>query len=446
MQRAWLLPLLFAALVAQRAHADEVGEAERPVVVVTPGSAQTFRAAIQTFADRSAVPDPARTQRIREDLGSALEFSSVFEPISEEAFLGAATTVSLDGDDDFACADWTQIGADAIVQGELSTDGELRVEFRVWDAARCESLLRKRFTQPLTADVGFLARRIADEVVAAFIGIQGVASTELAFVSNRSGNPEIYVMGADGSNQRAATANRSINNFPAWSPDGDSIVYTSYRFEDRPMLFVSTRGRGRPGRLLSRLNGSHSEFRGVFSPKGDRLAVVLSKPESSTDLFTVRPDGRGLHQLTGGGSIDVGPAWSPDGSQIAFVSDRAGSPQIYVMDANGKNQRRLTYQGSYNTHPAWSPDGRWIAYESRVEGQFDLWLIDPEGNVNLPLVTHPRSDESPAWSPNGRKLAFASRRRGRADIYVIDVSGENLRRLTRGTGDNTSPAWGPLTR
>ncbi|MDJ0849796.1 MAG: hypothetical protein QNK04_15610 [Myxococcota bacterium] len=443
MSRATLIALV---LVLVGPVAPEARGEEKPVVVVTPGSARTFRAALQTFVDRSTVPDPARVKRIREDLGSALEFSSVFEVLSEEAFLGAVTTVSLDGDSDFVCADWTQIGADTVVQGEVSADGELRVEFRVWDAVRCKSLVRKRYTQPLTADVGVLARRIADEVVSAFIGIRGVSSTELAFVSNRSGNPEIYVMGADGSNQRAATANRSINNFPAWSPDGDSIVYTSYRVEDRPMLFVSTRGRGHPGRLLHRLNGSHSEFRGVFSPKGDRLAVVLSKPDSSTDVFTVKPDGKGLRQLTGGRAIDVGPAWSPDGRQIAFVSDRAGSPQIYVMDANGKNQRRLTFQGSYNTHPAWSPDGQWIAYESRVGGQFDLWLIDPEGTVNLPLVTHPRSDESPAWAPNSRKLAFASRRRGRADIYVIDVSGENLRRLTQGAGDNTSPAWGPFAR
>ncbi len=443
MQR--VVQLAMALLVAAAASPEARGE-DRPVVVVTPGSARTFKAALQTFADRSSAPDDSRAQRIREDLASALEFSSVFAILSEEAFLGPATTVALEGDDDFSCADWTQIGADTVVQGELSADGELRVEFRVWDAVRCQSLVRKRYTQPLTADIGVVARRIADEVVAAFIGIQGVSSTELAFVSNRSGNPEIYVMGADGSNQRPATANRSINNFPAWSPDGDSIVYTSYRIEDRPLLFVSTRGRGRPGRLLHRLNGSHSEFRGVFSPKGDRLAVVLSKPDSSTDVFTVRPDGKGLFQLTAGRSIDVGPAWSPDGKQIAFVSDRAGSPQIYVMDANGKNQRRLTYQGSYNTHPSWSPDGRWIAYESRVGGQFDLWLIDPEGAVNLPLVTHPRSDESPAWAPNSRKLAFTSRRRGRADIYVIDVSGENLRRLTQGAGDNTSPAWGPLAR
>ena len=60
-------------------------------------------------------------------------------------------------------------------------------------------------------------------------------------------------MNADGSNARAATANRSINTFPNWSPSGESILYTSYRYANRPLLFVSTRGRGKPGRVLSRL-------------------------------------------------------------------------------------------------------------------------------------------------------------------------------------------------
>jgi TolB protein len=344
------------------------------------------------------------------------------------------------------CSDWTQIGADALVEGELSADTELSVEFRVWDTARCARLARKRYRQPVGDDPNQVARRIADDVVAAFIGIRGVAGTELAFVSNRSGNPEIYVMGADGSNQRAATANRSINNFPSWSPDGDSIVYTSYRFQNRPLLYVSTRGRGRAGRLLGRLDGLRSEYRGVFAPHGDKLAVVMSDPGEATDIYAVRPDGSGLRRLTRDRAIEVSPSWSPDGERVAFVSDRSGSPQVFVMDADGSNARRLTYQGSYNTHPEWSPDGQWIAYESRVGGQFDIWLIDPDGAVSVPLITHPRSDESPSWAPNSRKLAFSSRRRGRADIYVVDVNGENLRRLTRDAGENTSPSWGPFPR
>ncbi len=426
-----------------------VGEAlaqQRPAVVVTPGRARTYRAAVQIFADRSEIPEPNRAPLFHANLQSALEFSGVFALVSHKAFLGPVTSASLDHGPPIVCSDWSQIGADAFVEGELIVGRELSIEFRVWDTARCVRLARKRYKQPLTADKGFLARRVADDIVASFIGMRGVASTEISYVSTRDGNTEIYVMAADGSRQRRATNNGSINNFPDWAPNGEGILYTSYRQQNRPFLFLSSRGRNRPGRLLKRLGGKRAEYRGVFSPSGNRIALVMSELGQGPEIYTVRPDGRSLKRLTRSRAIEIAPAWSPDEKRIAFVSDRSGSPQVYVMDVDGSNQKRLTFQGSYNTHPAWSPDGRWVAYETRIGGQFDIWLIDPDGQVNFPLIDHPRSDESPTWAPNSRKLAFSSGRRGRADIYVVDVNGENVRRLTRGSGENTSPSWGPFPR
>jgi TolB protein len=443
--RAALAALAGAACWAALAPAPAPAEG-RPAVIVTPGKLQTFKVAVQRFADASVVANPQRAPAFREALSHALEYSSVFEVIDPKAFLGPDETVNFRSGARLACSDWTVIGADAFVEGEIQLDASrYTAEFRVWDTARCKRLLRKRYRQQADMDPNILARRIADDVVAAFTGVRGVASTELAFVSDRDGSKEIYVMDADGSRQRAVTANRSINNFPNWSPDGNSIVFTSYRHRNQPNLFVTTRGLSSPQRLLRGLDPDLSQYRGVFDPAGKRLAVVMSNGGPS-EIYSVDPNDRRIQRITKNRAVDVSPSWSPNGERMAYVSDRTGSPQVYVMDSDGGNMRRLTYNGTYNTAPAWSPDGKWIAYETRVQGQFDIWLIDPEGSVNVPLITHPRSDEAPAWAPNSRKLAFSSTRRGRADIYVLDVGGGEPRRLTQGVGNNTSPAWGPFPR
>src|SRR5690606_32434425 len=344
-------------------------------------NARSFRAAVQEF-DGPAVD----TARLRADVGDALDFSGVFESLDPAAFLAPRRTASLGGT--LACADWTPIGADAVVEGVVSGGPTIAVDFRVWDVARCQPLLHKRYTGGARAATR-IAKRIADDVVEAFTGRRGVASTEIAFVSTRSGAPEIWVMDADGGNARQATRNRSINGFPSWSPDGRSIVYMSYAASRSPLLFRLVRGGGaKAGRILEGLDARQAVYRGVYDPSGQRLAVVVSV-DGAPEIFVVDADGRNPRRLTRHKAIDVSPTWSPDGRRIAFVSDRTGAPNVYVMDADGGNLRRLTTGGGYATAPAWSPDGRWIAYELRVGGQFDIWLADPEGQGQAPLVTHP---------------------------------------------------------
>ena len=435
---AWIS--LAIAVAAASASAQE-----RAPVVITGAEGKTYRIAVQRFADDPARPDPKMAEDFRAKVLHALEFSGVFTKIDDGAFLGPVTTPPGREDAQLECPNWSQIGADGLLEGEFSrrADG-VAISFRVWDPTQCKRLVRRRYQQS-GANLDSTARRLADDVVEAFIGVRGVSGTEIAFVSDRSGAKEIYVMTADGSGSRAATANRSINNFPSWSPDGDAILYTSYRYLRRPFLFLSSRGQNKPGRLLSRLGDARAQYRGVFAPDHSTMALVMSDGEAS-NIYSVGLDGRNLKKLTSGRAIDVSPSFSPDGKRIAFVSDRTGSPQVYIMDATGENVRRITFDGSYNTNPSWSPDGLWIAYETRVNGQFDIWLIDPEGVTNVPIVTHPRSDEGPSWAPNSRMLVFSSTRRGNADLYVVDRDGSNPRRLTAAAGNNTSPAWGPYTR
>jgi TolB protein len=417
--------------------AGGAGAQDNPTVVIDQPGEKAYKAAVQRFSG-----DDALSQRFREEIGNGLEFSSLFAVLSPSAFLASDVTKGLG--EAVVCPDWRQIGADALVAGALRREagGGFGVDFEVWDVSRCQKLLTKHYSGS-ARDEKRLARRVADEVVGAFTGKPGVSSTEVAFISNRDGAKEVYIADIDGSNVRQVTRNKTINEFPSWGPDGQTLLYTSYRENRQPGLFVLSRGGGRsPGRVFKSLRPGASQYRGVIDPTGQKVAVVMSLA-GATKIFTVNRDGSSPRQLTDGKSLEVSPSWSPDGTQIAFVSDRAGGPQIYVMNADGSNQRRITFEGSYNTGASWSPDGKWIAYESRIGGQYDIWLADPAGGSNVPLVDHPSTDESASWSPDGRKLVFTSKRRGRADLYVVDVDGGNPRRITQGEGDSTSPAWGP---
>ncbi len=422
--------------------ADE--RAPLPTIEITPGNATAFRTAVLSFRAVGPSVGEERIATLREEIELSLEFSSVVVPLDHDAYLGPEESPPLDAES-FDCESWKQSGADALLFGEVKREGvRLRIDLRVIDVGRCQELKTGKLVGERDG-LAKLGRTIADETVEALTGLRGVASTEIAFISDRTGHRELYVMSADGRDQRPATSSRTLKMFPEWTPDGRAVLYVNYD-SGQPAFSITSRSRDiKPGPILRDILSGLPKYRGRFDPSGDELAMV-SSVDGAAEIFRVKRKGSELRRLTNHPAIDISPSWSPDGRELVFCSDRSGSPQLYLMDRDGGNVRRLTYTGSYNTAPAWSPDGRWIAYETRVRGQFDIWLIDPSGQINFPIVTHARSDEAPTWSPDGRKIAFSSSRRGRYDLYAMDWNGENLKRLTARSGKNIQADWGPGPR
>ncbi|HEU4428661.1 MAG TPA: hypothetical protein VFT98_07895 [Myxococcota bacterium] len=419
--------------------------AQTGAVVVGPsGRIELERVAVQRLLARSPEAQSLATE-LHGALGGGLEFSMLYALTPEGAFLDPVTSPSLDSSRAPNCQNWKQIGADYLVQGMADVTPEaLRVTYRVWDVVRCTAKVASKQRTARPENARRLGKSIADEIVGALTGVPGVSDTEMAYVSSRIGAKEVFVMDADGDNQRPVTRWSTISTFPSWAPDSTGLVLTSYRYRNRPWLFVMKRQNLPSGRLFQSLPDSTRLYRGVYDPSGTKLAIVASV-DGVSEIFTAT-NGGALKRLTKDRYIDVGPTWSPDGRRIAFVSDRTGAPQIYVMSADGGEAKRLTYDGGYNTSPAWSPDGEWIAFETRINSQFDIWKIRPEGGPSIPVISHPRSDEHPSWSPDGRLIAFSSTRYGRPDVYVASSAGESrdlpARRITT-RGDNTHPAWGP---
>jgi Ca2+-binding RTX toxin-like protein len=184
----------------------------------------------------------------------------------------------------------------------------------------------------------------------------------------------------------------------------------------------------------------------AWSPDGTRLAFV-SQRNGDADIYTMAPDGSDQRELTFSNAWDTDPAWSPDGKQIAFVSYRGGNEGIYFMNADGSDQHLAVGDIGYPSHLSWSPDGKSIVFQTYYYDYetgrelTGLWIA--QGASAHPLLLG--SDNDPAWSPDGTRIAFDGSRDdpGNQDVYVMNADGTGVRRLTSDLADDSHPAWAP---
>jgi TolB protein len=200
------------------------------------------------------------------------------------------------------------------------------------------------------------------------------------------------------------------------------------------------------GRNVRRVTDDPDDDLGpAWSPDGTRIAFTRGL-EDDPNIFVVNSDGSGLVQLTDDPADDADPAWSPDGTSIAFVSTREGGTYLYLMDADGNRQRRLTSEKASDFDPAWSADGTQLFFtRDRSDGveESDIWLMNVRGGKAWKVVGGPGSQYQPAPSPDGTRLAFVSDRQGTAQIYVMDLPGGKPRRLTDTPEEKSRPSWSP---
>jgi TolB protein len=378
------------------------------------------------------------SESIAEVIGNDMNLSGWFRVLDRAAYIEKPQQGGLTLDS-FDMKNWSAIGAESLVKGGFSAQGDdLSVELRLFDVYQAKQLVGKRYSGKVR-DFRRIAHKFADEIINQFTGTPGVFNSRLAYVSNAGGGlKEVYFSHLDGTEKSQVTNNRSINLSPAWSPDGKMLLYTSYR-EGQRSLYLHDVTTGKETRIAER---SGSSIGGKWSPDGQFIAVAFERG-GNTDLYLLDRSGKVLRRLTEDRGIDVSPTWSPDGSRLAFVSNRSGNPQIYIMDLAGGNTRRLTFAGSYNTSPDWSPKGDRIAYTARVAGRFQIFIIGVQGGDPQQLTSGSGDNEDPSWAPDGRFIAFASNRGGRYQLYMMRDTGENQQRLTASGGDDTNPSWSP---
>jgi TolB protein len=271
--------------------------------------------------------------------------------------------------------------------------------------------------------------QFVDELVETLSGQKGIASSKIAFVSNRTGHKEIYTADYDGAGAVQLTRDNAISVNPNLSSDGRKLAYTGYQsgYADIYLVDLASGSRNR----IIKYPGTNSGP--AISPQGNRIACTMSK-DGNPEIYVTNINGDSPRRLTRARGVESSPSWSPSGSELVYSSDERGGPQIYRMSVDGGSSRLLSTGFGYCTEPNWSPDGKKIAFNVRSGGAFQVAVLDLDGGSARVIAN---DGERPVWGPDSRHVLFA---RGNGLFMIDSVTGREAR-IIGDLGRVSEPTW-----
>jgi TolB protein len=404
------------------------------------------RVAVPNAVARSAAAQPL-AKTFYDVLWADLQYSGIIDLVSPSFYPPQAVSQP----SELHAQDWTAAPANAamVAYSNVTIDGTNLAAAGFLSDVRNPSAplaLQKIYRGAATDDAArHAAHQFADDIIALLSGGQpGIAQTQIAYVSTRGGNKEIWAMDYDGSNQHQLTHLRSISLTPRWSPDATRVAFTCfqpYRGVTSPQICMYSAA---SDRLIAfpRFPGTNSSP--AWSPDGSQLAFMSSQA-GDPEIYVSDAEGGHLHRITFAAGVSTSPAWNPKtGKQMAFVSDRGGVPVLYLSDADGSNVQKLNLPDmGYVIDPAWSPNGQLLAFSwRRPSGNYDIYVMDISTSQLLELTRDAGRNERPCWAPDGRHLVFESTRTGTRHIWSMVADGSQPRQLTY-EGQSESPSWSP---
>jgi TolB protein len=376
------------------------------------------------------------------DLANAGIFDMVSKSMAPQAEPGSPQEINL--------PQWSAAPASAamVAFGALSsTNGRLIVYGWLFDTNNASNpqVLGKQYNEVASDEMArTVAHRFADEIILRLGGgINGIAETKIYFVSSRSGSMEIWAMDYDGQNQHPVTHLGNLSLSPRISPDNTRLAFASMGREGWAIRMYSLE----LGRMVSFPAGTEggSNLAPAWSGDGSKIAFSSARTGDS-EIWVADPSGGNLHKITALRGPNVSPTWNPrTNAQIAWVGGRTGEPQIYIMDQDGANVQRMT-DGGYAISPSWAPNGQLLAFSWNRKygpgdpGGQDIYVMDIASKRWLQITHESGNNDFPSWAPDGRHIVFQRTIGGHTQIWTMLADGTNQQQLTHG-GANKMPNW-----
>lgn len=277
------------------------------------------------------------------------------------------------------------------------------------------------------------------------------ANGKIAFVSFRAGDPEVFRMNADGTQQVRLTNNAgpppfgfALDFWPSWSSDGAKLVYSSDRGGNLDVFMMNPNGKGQT-RITTHPAG---DLDPALSGDGKRIVFVreVGEPPSPNvqEIYSVNVDGTGEANLTKSQANETEAAFSPDGKKIVFERDLGGgNHDIFIMNADGTGQKQLTNTPAHEGHPNFSPQGTKIVFDDNfhdadnVKGA--IYTMNRDGSGRTKLTNRTDRHGLAAFSPDGKKISFTASE----DIWTMNTDGSNQVRLTSHPAPDIQSSWQP---
>ncbi len=339
-----------------------------------------------------------------------------------------------------APGDWTVILTVTGIDGTTTSTAQTTISITqaavppsaafIADPSSGTAPLTVQFTDQSSGDIGVWAWDFGD----------GGTSNEQhpSYTFNTPGDwiVTLTIMGSDGTSTSSAQVTVSVSPVGP-PPDNSRIVFATERDGNSEIYVMNADGTN----IQNLTNNSATDSDPVWSPNGNQIAFVSDRDGFGySQIYTMNADGSGVTRISDTTANDSAPAWSPNGSQITFVSERDGFPQIYVMNGDGSGLTRVSDGSADDYAPAWSSNGR-IAFVSERDGFPQIYVMNGDGSGLTRVSDGNGNDSAPAWSPDDSRLTFTSERDGNAEVYVMNVDGSNIFRLTNNGATDDTPHW-----